>query len=480
MKNKTLIIVLTTLILSGCGEDFLDLNPVSQANVGNFYKTEDDISNAVWGVYDILQQREMYGFTMLVATENRSDNATVALQANEYADFDNFNIGNDNSIINDLWNTHYSGIYRANVILARIGDVSMNEVLRDQYIGEVKFLRGLMYFNLVRLFGDIPLVLTEPSSIDEGYGHVRRPAAEIYQQIEQDLIDASQLLPDSYTGIDIGKATSGAALGLLGKVHLTNRDFAAASNVLLQVISGGDYDLLPNYADIFDPANSNHIESMFEVQYKAGSSGEGSRYPNDAAPYQSGSAVVSVGDARGIYVPEANLINEFEVGDLRKDVTVAESYIDGGGNTINVAYPTKLISQPFQSNDSDLNWFVLRYADVLLMYAESLNEQGYVADGDAFDYLNMIRDRAGLTNLTSADLTNQSEFRTAVESERRLELAFEGHRWFDLVRTGRYVPVMNSRGYIFTVEDYHRVYPIPQSQIDINPSVLTQNTGYFN
>ena len=192
MKNKTLIIVLTTLILSGCGEDFLDLNPVSQANVGNFYKTEDDISNAVWGVYDILQQREMYGFTMLVATENRSDNATVALQANEYADFDNFNIGNDNSIINDLWNTHYSGIYRANVILERIGDVSMNEVLRDQYIGEVKFLRGLMYFNLVRLFGDIPLVLTEPSSIDEGYGHVRRPVAEVYQQIEQDLIDASQ------------------------------------------------------------------------------------------------------------------------------------------------------------------------------------------------------------------------------------------------------------------------------------------------
>ncbi len=486
MKKKQLAFLVIILMTTACGEDYLDLRPVSQANVTNFYQTPEDMTNAVWGVYAILQQYGMYGFAMMVAGENRSDNVTNTLKGNAYADFDDFVVATNNSIISDLWNTHFAGIYRANVVLARIENVPMSEQLKNRYVAEVKFLRGLMYFNLVRIFGDVPLVLTEPVAIEEGYSHTRTPTDQVYQQIIQDLSEAAQELPVSYSGNDIGRATQGAALALLGKVHLTTQDFQAASITLKQVIDLGVYQLLPDYAALWDPANANHAESVFEVQYKKGGLGEGSRYPNEAAPRQSAAAVVEIGGGQGVYIPEENIINAYEADDLRKEISLAEGYTSGEGNYIPDPYILKLIDQPFQAYDSDVNWTLLRYADVLLMYAEALNELGYEADGNAFTYLNMIRERVGLpaktSDNTNSDLrvTSQSELRMAIEQERRVELAFEGHRWFDLVRTGRYMEVMNARGYAFIIEEYHKVFPIPQAQIDINPDVLVQNPGYGN
>ncbi len=484
MKNKIIHFLLLPLILMGCNEDFLDLNPISQANVGNFYKTQEDMTNAVWGVYDILQRDGIYGFSMMVAGENRSDNVTNTLKGQSYSDFDDFVISTNNSIINNLWNTHYAGIYRANVVLGRIDNVPMDEALKNRYVAEVKFLRGLMYFNLVRIFGDVPLAITEPVSIEEGYGHGRVPTTQVYQQILQDLSEAAQVLPVSYGGNDIGRATMGAALALLGKVYLTIQDFQSASTTLKKVIDLGVYELLPDYAALWDPANANHAESIFEIQYKKGGLGEGSRYPNDAAPRQSAAAVVEIGGGQGIYIPESNMIDTYETGDPRKETSLAEGYTSEAGDYVPDPYILKLIEQPFQVHDSDINWTVLRYADVLLMYAEALNELSYEANGEAFTYLNMVRARVGLpfktSDHTDPDLriSDQAAFRLAIDRERRVELAFEGHRWFDLVRTERYMEVMNARGYIFTVEEYHKLYPIPQSQIDINPDVIMQNPGY--
>lgn len=485
MKNNIISTFLTMLVLMGCSEDFLDLNPVSQANIGNFYKTSDDITNAVWGVYDILQRNGMYGFSMMVVGENRSDNVTNTLKGQSYSDFDDFIISTDNSIISDLWNTHYAGIYRANVVLERMEDVPMDESLKTRYQAEVKFLRGLMYFNLARIFGDVPLVLTEAASIEEGYGHAREPVDQVYQQVYQDFSDAADALPAGYGGSDVGRATRGAALALLGKAYMTAGDFQTAATTLKQVIDLGVYELLPDYAALWDPGNANHAESVFEVQYKKGGLGEGSGYPNHAAPRQSAAAVVGIGGGQGTYIPEANMINGYEAGDPRKDISLAEGYTNEDGLWVPDPYINKYIDEPFEPYDSDINWPLLRYADVLLLYAEALNELGYQSDGEAFTYLNSVRSRVGLPAKTSGNadpalrIPDQQAFRLAVEQERRVELAFEGHRWFDLVRTGRYIEVMNSRGYIFTIEEFHRLFPIPQEQIDINPDVLTQNPGYF-
>ncbi|QNF33204.1 RagB/SusD family nutrient uptake outer membrane protein [Adhaeribacter swui] len=479
MKNKIYMLGLMSILLSSCSDDFLELAPISNANVQNFYRNAQDMQVAVNAAYSALQLEGQYRTAYWQMGEVRSDNTMNMDVAGNFpdAEIDLFKTAASNSIITAAWNDNYRGILLCNVVQDRIAAVTMDEALKNQYLGEVKFLRGLMYFNLVRIFGDVPLVLKETKSVEEGYQQPRVAKALIYEQIVKDLTEATQSLPDKFTGNDIGRATKGAALALLGKVYLTQKDYAAAAAKLKEVISSGTFQLVPDYANLWGPANENNVESIFEVQFKKGGTGTGSNFYNQFAPWNSETAVTGVGFASGKNLPTADIANAYEPHDLRKASSMAESYVKNGV-AVEDKYTIKYRDlQPFAAADADNNWVVLRYADVLLMYAEALNALNQGPSQEAYDVVNAVRNRAGLEALPTG-LTYES-FSSALEHERQVELAFEGHRWFDLVRTDRAIPVMNAHfNGTLTIDEHHLVFPVPQSQINVNPEGIPQNPGY--
>ncbi|GAB2787288.1 RagB/SusD family nutrient uptake outer membrane protein [Rhabdobacter roseus] len=480
MKSYRILIPLLLVLLStgGCRQGFLDLAPISQTNNVNFYRNADDMLNAVNAAYASLQFNGLYNQGLYAVGEVRSDNTEIldAQSGIDITQIDAFTTLTINGLVSSIWNDHYRGILACNTVIDRIAPVEMNQTLKERYVAEVTFLRALMYFNLVRIFGDVPLVLKETSDVTEGYSYGRNPAAEVYQQIEQDLLAAEQKLPASYAGVEIGRATSGAAKGLLAKVYLTQKKWDLAAAKTKEVLDAGQYDLLTNYADIYRINNKNNRESLFEVQYKKGGYGLGSPFNNRFAPRLSGVVVTTIGAGGGHNHPTAEMIAAYEPEDKRKEPSLALGYTSGS-SFVAIPYVKKYLDPaPFAASDADNNWPVLRYADVLLMRAEALNEVGYTPNGEAFTLLNRIRTRAGLAPKTSAELPTQAAFRLAVENERRFELAFENHRWFDLVRTGRALEVMNSKG--FNIQAHQLVLPVPQNQIDINPDRIKQNPGY--
>ncbi|WP_420153171.1 RagB/SusD family nutrient uptake outer membrane protein [Siphonobacter sp.] len=477
-------LVYTTLALgllaTSCQNSFIDLQPISSASTDNFYRTAEDFRIAVNGAYASLQMGGITG-NSYVFGEVASDNTVPPASGSvtDQDEFDRFYIRTTNPFINGRWNDSYNAIARYNTILDRINAVSMDETLKGRYIAEVKALRAHVYFNLVRTFGDVPLVLKSMTTPDEGYAYGRSPRTEVYAQIEKDLSEAEGVLPVSYAAADLGRVTRGAAKALLGKVYLTQRKYAPAVAKLKEVIDLNVYDLLPSYADVFKVSNKNNKESVFDVQYKSGGAGEGNPWPNDFAPENSGNAVIAFGGS-GNNQPSADLIAAYEAGDVRKDVSLATSYVNASGQTIPTNYVKKYYDVPVTRGDNGNNIPLIRYADVLLMYAEALNEVSY--QPEALTYLNRIRTRAGLKAKTTADVPDQAAFRLAIEQERRVELAFEGHRWFDLVRTGRAISVINSKKdqirLVNTLTENNLVFPVPQAQIDINRDKIKQNPGY--
>ena len=477
MKKYIIIgYVLATLMLlcSSC-DDFLNQEPISNGSVTGFYKTQADIEQGVAGAYNSLQSYKQYGANFIFFMEVRSDNTyteSVTTSGGIYGDFDLFRTTSTNSILDLTWAGCYEGIQRCNIVLANIDNVVMDETLKKQYKGEMLFIRALTYFNLVRIWGDIPLVIKEVKDPFEAFTFTRTPSSEVYQQIVTDLNDAAGLLPEKLEKARTGAISADAANSLLGKVYLTLRDYQKAESVLKKVIDSKVYKLLDNYGDVFNVLNKNSAESIFEIQYNKDVTDQGSRFANIFAPKGSTEVTGGVGTSLGDNTPTEDLYGKYEPGDLRKDISIGQ--ISDGR-----LYCKKFVVAPVLPNQSDANFIVLRYADILLMYVEALNENGYKTDGDAFLYLNKIRERAGLKAYTSEELPNQKLFREAVWNERRFELAFENHRWFDLLRTGKAVEIMNaSTGGEFTVESYQLIYPIPQSQIDAAPDKMTQNDEY--
>jgi len=482
-----LILAFTTgIFLSGCKNEFLVLAPQSQLSVESYYKTAEQVEFAVNGAYSTLQSGNMYQ-NWYVLSEIPSDNTTNNLSGSvtDQDEFDKFYIRTTNPFTANFWNESYNGINKCNMVLGKIDGVTMDASRKDQLIKEVKFLRGLMYFNLVRIFGGVPLV-TSTVQITDAYAIARSTQAETYAQIIKDLTDA-ETLPASYTGNDVGRATSGNVKALLGTVYLTMKDYAKGEAKLAEVISSGKYSLLENtpgslnitgYEKIFDPTNHNHKESIFDVQFKKGGFGEGSGFANNFAPENSGTSVVAVGSTGGNNIPTEDMNNAYEAGDLRKDYSMASSYIDNKtGKTVPIRHVKKYRDVPYQSGDANIDYPVIRYADVLLMYAEALNENGKTAE--ACTMLNKVRRRGfgyQSTETSPVDIstTDKVVFRDKVLQERRVELAFEGQRWFDLIRTGRAVQLMKSKG--FKINDTQLICPIPQKQVDINPGVMVQNT----
>lgn len=486
MKSLYKALLLSCCIILASCSDFLDLKPKNELSADEYYKTAEQIDGAVNGVYSNLQASNLYK-DWYVFSEIPSDNTRNQLSGSvtDQDEFDKYYIRTTNPYLNNFWKESYSAINRANTVLGRIDEVEMDAKLRDQYKLECKFLRGLLYFNLVRVFGDVPLVLKE-ISITESYTYLRETKESIYNQIVIDLGEAENL-PTSYAkDSDIGRATSGAAKSLLGHVYMTLQKYGDAETKLSEVINGSTYSLLENeagslnisgYSKVFNAENHNHKEAIFEVQFKKGGYDEGSNFPNNFAPENSGTNVVSVGGSGGNNVPEMDIYNAFEEGDLRRDISVALGYNDSrkGGEWVDSRYVKKYFDTPYKDGDANNNYPVIRYSDILLLYAEALNQNGKTAE--ACDYLNKVR-RRGFgyqTNETSpVDIktTNKEDFFLKVEHERRVELAFEGHRWFDLVRTNRAVDVLTAKG--FKLNNSNLICPIPQKQIDINEN-LTQN-----
>lgn len=473
---------LVTLLLSSCGKGFIDLKPISNITTDNFYQTEEDFRNAVNGAYNSLRSGGTYGVDSYIFGEIRSDNSMPVASGSvtDQDEFDRFYIRTTNPFINSRWSNSYSAISRCNAILGRIDPIAMSDATKARYIGEAKFLRALFYFNLVRTFGDVPLVLKEIINPDEGYEYGRNAKTEVYAQIEADLTEAAAALPVSYTGADVGRATQGAAKAMLGRVLMMQKKFAPAAVQLKAVIDLNQYALVPVYADFFKVNNKNNKEAIFDVQYKSGGIGQGNPWPNSFAPQNSGNAVIQFGGG-GNNVPTDDLVNDYEPDDQRKAATIATSYVNANGATIPGNFVKKYFDVPTINNDNGNNIPIIRYADVILMYAECLNEAGYVANGDAFNYLNEVRNRAGLGDLTAVQVPTQAAFRLAMEHERRVEFAFENLRWYDLVRTDRAMTVINGKSaqinLVNPVTPQNQVFPIPQSQIDINKSKITQNEG---
>lgn len=472
------LIIGSLLTMSACKKNFIELKPISTVSTDALYKTDKDFKDAIVGIYGNYQAEYQ---NMWLYGDMRGDDSWDELVKGTAAAMDNFTINNDDPVINSTWRNYYSIINRSNMLLFQISEADPGEVLnKDIYIAEAKFLRALAYFNLVRIFGDVPVVTT-PLTIEEAYKSGRVPVAKVYADvIVKDLLDAENALPSKYSGSDVGRVTKGAVKSLLGKVYLTIKDFPKAELKLQEVTTMG-YALLAKYTDLFDyTKDEHHSEYIFDIEYEQGI-GEGNCFTTNFTPKNPPLAAFYgvTGGQNGNNNPPRSLFNIFPSGDLRKDITAADGFTDANG-VFHKLVPTSNDVQTFTKKymvrllatcDSRANWKVIRYGDVLLMYAEALNENGKTAE--ALTQLNKIRVRGGVSTYSGL---SQAETRDAIALERRLELSFEGHRWFDLVRTGKALSVMSTYG----MKDYMTVYPLPLSQVQLinDPAIFPQNPGY--
>lgn len=491
MKNYRHIFKIAVLVflfpVISCDDD-LDVQPESEIAAEYFYSNTQEVELALMAVYNSLHNIMNVEWMM---TELRSDNTYMNVDSSSSSDIplrtlDRFEVISTNEHVEEYYRSAYSLIALANRVLDNL-DIVEDDRLREQFEGEARFLRAHAYFNLVRLFGAVPIVDSMISG-EEGLEKDRAPEEQVYAFIESDLERAAGILPDSYSPENLGRITEWAAKGLLGKALLTQDKNQEAINVLLDVVNNSPHRLLDNYADVFDTGNEYNAEILFAVRYQSGSVGLGAPFANLFAPVQSDDFVVR-GGGRALNVPTGTISTSYEEGDERKDPSMSDSWIGSGGVENFRKYISKYNSSFSAVQDAGNDWPVLRYADILLMLAEAYNEEGDQAS--ALEYLNEIRNRAGLEDLQLSNVSSYFDFKIALEKERRLEFAFENHRWFDLLRTGRARTVMNQHfntefqynnpddpeSPVQPIDDWQLYLPIPQYEIDLNPNIA-QNIGY--
>jgi hypothetical protein len=487
LRRLAVMGALPLLAASASCDSFLDPKPEDVLSPDNFYRTSSDAVAAVNGIYE--QQKWMhqlaYWYMSDVATDDIDASPNFGSDGHRLSkwtfDATEFPMG-------DVWGNGYKIINRSNAVLDRVPAITMDATLKARVLGEARFLRALAYFDLVRFFGDVPLLEHEVTSLED-VTPARAPAADIYALIEADLTEAAASLPASYGSSDLGRATSGAALSLLAKVHLQQKEYGPAAQRAGQVITSGRYGLVPNWKDVFAIANEfTNVESIFELNYDGTlDPGAGSVVTLFALP-----AGYPGGDAYGLMYLPPSAVNLFAANDERGlgGTFITSPYTDRNGTVINFTLPSqnainKYLDEGNTRNRTqrgwganDNNWIILRYADVLLMYAEAVNEGGTPVGGlTAEAALNLVRVRAGLDGVSGL---GQGPLRTAIRQERRREFILEGQRWFDLARYGTLnetiqaklaeigAPVHGVPGTLF---------PLPQGEIDRNPN-LVQNPGW--
>lgn len=489
------ISIAATITIASCGKDFLEVPVQGQSLPEN---DPDFAANLVTGAYNSLINtdgwgRDIHGLMFVIATNIRSDDADKGSSPGDFGpagEIDNFTLSPGNSVVNSIWKGHYNAINVTNRALENLPDAAVDDATRSRLTAEVRFIRGYLYFNLIRYFGNIPLITRVPTdNIDANSDEftTQVPKADIYNFIIEDLTFAKDNLPLKGQ-TQVGRATKGAALALLAKVYMYTEpaDWQKVYDLTREVMDSGLYGLVEDYSEIWREVGKNNNESIFEIQTGETAACNGGIY--NYAEFQGPRAGFARGWSDlgwGFGGPSQDLVNAYEAGDKRKDATVIT--IDNDGTTLwdGVRIPSKdsvenqyynykaYHSQQRETYCGDRgrmpkNVRILRYADVLLMNAEAsynLNK----AD-EALGIINDIRDRAGLDPLGFVTIE-------AIWKERRLELALEHDRFFDLVRQGRAGQVMRAAGKVF-VDGKHELLPIPQEQIDLSANKLEQNPNY--
>lgn len=472
MKKHILVMAgLMSITMISC-EKFLEEKPYDFIGTANFYKTEGDANAALNGVFGALQPQQYFGRTSWLVTELSGDLLRVNVPVADRDNLANQTFDGTNGEISNWWNSAYGLINRANDVIKNVPNIQMDVTRRNNIVGNATFLRAMAYFDLVRSFGSVPLILA-PTTDLKSLKPSRTPIAEIYKQIIEDLQYAEtnctpeNLIPAAAKG----RVSTGAASALLAKVYLTKAtttakeasDYTnslAASDKVIN--SGGVYGLVP-YADVFDVTKENNKEHIFSIQF-------------DLAP-NVGNIVVRNnlhgGDGNASFVADNTFTNSFLPGDIRKDLTVTKQTPSAPS-----AYFSKFKDPLRAGNNARNNVLITRYADVLLLQSEALNEINE-ADPNKLKGINEVRLRANLTALplTLAAAGSKNAFIDALVQERAWELSLEGHRRFDLLRLGRYKERQLT---VFgkTVADKYLLFPIPSTETILNPNLLPNNPGF--
>jgi starch-binding outer membrane protein, SusD/RagB family len=464
MKNIIALVCICLLACTSCNKDFLELTPKSTIAPETFFKTASDALTAVNGCYKSLSVGNQYGGTFQILMEARGDNyldQDPSSGAGQNYQINRFSDSPGNTNLYNSWSSLYTTIFRCNTVLESVDPIAMDATLKNRIKAEATFIRALSYFNLVRFWGDVPLVVKtiDPASASS---LKREATTAVYAQIEADLTFAAANLPETYPAVDLGRITKGAAQGLLGKVYVYQKKFTNAKTVLDEVINGRKFSLLPVVADVFSPTTKYHAEILFAVRFTKGITGQDHGY------WYANTQIIGL---------DSTLFKAYDAVDTRR--TQIEFAKPTGNSNI---LPRKFHDVPVNNNAGN-DFPILRYADILLLQAEAINEIGYsnsTAAGTAFAHLNAIRKRAGITELTGTDLATQAAFRAEIYKQRRLEFPFECDRWFDMVRTNTAIEAIAASSKKITIAPFRFIYPIPQQEIDImnNKATFPQNPGY--
>jgi len=515
IKKYTILLFMTAGLLS-C-EKYLDMdipNP-NRIDESNFWKSADDALQGINAVYGNFYRNGSPGSRWTpYYFDVRSDDGYSTSPWNELRSISAHNITQYSFEVNyDTWWHHWRGVYRANQVLAKVPAIAMDETQKAQYLGEAKFLRALYYYNLVTIWGNIPLILT-PSQPSDKPSQV--PESEVWAQIEKDLTEAITALPQSYSGEEVGRATKGAAYAMLGRVHLQQKEYQQAATALNWLISGPGaalYDLVPNFADNFRHTTENNRESVFEIQFKmrpenGGDDGPTSNVGTSRAPFFAPPGH-GFNDANMHRWVVHEFLKETTVGggrDPRLAITALYDSTDERGPAFTQVYGSSFTSKNYDAGISSRVWYrkylddyfrinefevfnspinfrIIRFADVLLMYAEALNGSGQTTQ--AYPFVNRVRQRAGLRPLSEVmPGLNQAQFLKQLEHERITELSGESLRWNDLARWGYFddankLAELKARDSEFNnfIIGKNKFMPIPQTEIDINPN-LSQNPSW--
>lgn len=496
MKAKNISIYLLIILFfsnTGC-KKILNQPILGQYQTGNFFTNDANAILAVNAAYTPLTFTDASSNAIWVLGDLASDDAIKGGSAGDQADFElisEFNINPSNAAVEAVWKRYYQGVFACNVVTDGLSadNTAVSATVKAQVLGQAQFLRAYYYFNLTVAYGNIPLHL-KVETPEEAQKPVSTQA-QIYAQIEQDCTAAAASLPTTWTGTNVGRATKGAALALLAKTYLFEQKWALAASTAKEVDALGVYSLLPVFADNFRAATKNNTEGVFSVQHQTG-----------LVPFQGNNLNVWFAprslNGYGFYYPTQSLVDNFEkspdgVEDPRLDYSIARSghtYFDSAFDPTwtSTGYLSKKHCQPLSEipvtvkGDGNLNYQAIRFAEVLLIEAEALNEAG--SSGEALAPLNRVRKRARESYLYDTSLsgygtvptgllpdvttTDQTQLRDIIRRERRSELALEFHRFFDIIRYGSTYANSALSGQPLFNYNNNKFFPIPESERETN------------
>lgn len=482
--------LLTAFSVVSC-DDFLKTMPESSYSAAGSYQSQADFDYAIAGVYaaqqNLYQSNSCWFRLMIARSDDTRNGATYTYGVDQFSDSDNV------EHLTSGWQNLWTMINRCNLILDKIDAIDFKDSDRKSHIkGEAYALRAWAYYTLAWQFGGMPLIDHE-LTVSETKSVVRSSQEETFAFAEADYKKAIDLLPVSWTGTDLGRVTKYAAEGGLARLYMFQSKFSAAKPYLKDIIDSGLYAMEEDYVNCFTDSHDNGKERVWEVQFTGNLSGEGQAFSTGMLPegYKDAVLMPFSGYSTAMQVSLA-MVDAYEQGDLRKDVSIVTDLTINGAVESKYHYILKYCHYDAYTPQTQSDWAnnipILRYTDVKMMYAECLNEEGYVANGEAFTILNEVRGRAGLPALVSSTISDQNAFRKAIIQERRVEFAFEGLRWNDLVRWGIAQEVINQHflvedegGGRYSMEgDFRKIFAIPYAELSRynDESIMWQNPGY--